>query len=180
MINQGFDLVELNLKDMNDIPSNINILLIAEMRSSMSSKEQEIIDRFLERGGNMMIMGDVGRQEVMNPLLRKVGLKLLPGIIAQPSDVNPGDLVLAKATQIAADSIGGFYKRMVDRQTHSAVTMPSAVALEVVDTTKFHPIVLLQSNAQQTWIEYQTKDFVNDSLSLDSLQGEKLGAIPRQ
>ena len=89
--------------------------LIAEMRSSMSSKEQEIIDRFLERGGNMMIMGDVGRQEVMNPLLRKVGLKLLPGIIAQPSDVNPGDLVLAKATQIAADSIGGFYKRMVDR-----------------------------------------------------------------
>ena len=116
MINQGFDLVELNLKDMNDIPSNINILLIAEMRSSMSSKEQEIIDRFLERGGNMMIMGDVGRQEVMNPLLRKVGLKLLPGIIAQPSDVNPGDLVLAKATQIAADSIGGFYKRMVDRQ----------------------------------------------------------------
>ena len=32
MINQGFDLVELNLKDMNDIPSNINILLIAEMR----------------------------------------------------------------------------------------------------------------------------------------------------
>ena len=162
MINQGFDLVELNLKDMNDIPSNINILLIAEMRSSMSSKEQEIIDRFLERGGNMMIMGDVGRQEVMNPLLRKVGLKLLPGIIAQPSDVNPGDLVLAKATQIAADSIGGFYKRMVDRQKHSAVTMPSAVALEVVDTTKFHPIVLLQSNAQQTWIEYQTKDFLND------------------
>ena len=54
------------------------------MRSSMSSKEQEIIDRFLERGGNIMIMGDVGRQEVMNPLLRKVGLKLLPGIIAQP------------------------------------------------------------------------------------------------
>jgi len=51
--------------------------------------------------------------------------------------------------------------------------MPSAVALEVVDTTKFHPIVLLQSNAQQTWIEYQTKDFVNDSLSLDSLQGRE-------
>ena len=102
----------------------------------------------------------------------------MPGIIAQPSDVNPGDLVLAKATQIAADSIGGFYKRMVDRQKHSAVTMPSAVALEVVDTTKFHPIVLLQSNAQQTWIEYQTKDFLNDSLSLDSLQGEKLGAYP--
>ena len=79
MINQGFDLVELNLKDMNDIPSNINILLIAEMRSSMSSKEQEIIDRFLERGGNIMIMGDVGRQEVMNPLLRKVGLKTVAG-----------------------------------------------------------------------------------------------------
>lgn len=88
MINQGFDLTELDLKDMNDIPNNINILLIAEMRSSMSPKEEEIINRFLERGGNMMIMGDVGRQEVMNPLLRKIGLKLLPGIIAQPSDIN--------------------------------------------------------------------------------------------
>lgn len=178
LINQGFDLVELNLKKTTDIPHNINILLIAEMRSPMSQEELQVIDRFLERGGNLMIIGDVGRQEVMNPLLQKVGLKLLPGIIAQHSDINPGNLTLSKATQIAADSIKGFYKRMVNNAEHSAVTMPSAVALEIIDTTKFQPIVLLQTNAQQTWIEYQTKDFVNDSLSLDPLQGEKLGAYP--
>lgn len=178
MINQGFDLVELKLKDISDIPANINILLIAEMRSPMNEEELKVIDRFLERGGNMMMMGDVGRQEIMNPLLQQVGVKLLPGIIAQPSDINPGNLTLSKATQIAADSLGGFYKRMVSSQAYSAVTMPSAVALEVVDTTKFHPIILLQTDKLQTWIEYQTKDFVNDSLSFDSLQGEKRGAYP--
>lgn len=181
LINQGFDLVELNLKKMTDIPSNINILFIAEMRSPMEQEELQVIDRFLERGGNLMIMGDVERQEAMNPLLQRVGLKLLEGIIAQPSDINPGNLTLSKATQIAADSLKGFYKRMVNNPEYSAVTMPSAAALEIIDTTKsakFHPMVLLQTSAQQTWIEYQTKDFVNDSLSLDSLEGEKLGAYP--
>ena len=40
----------------------------------------------------IMETSDVGSND---PLLGKLVLKLLPGIIAQPSDVNPGDLVLA-------------------------------------------------------------------------------------
>lgn len=178
MINQGFDLIELNLEQMDSVPGHINILLIAEMRMPMSEKELAVVDRFLERGGNMMILADVGRQEVMNPLLHSLGVNILPGVIAQPSEINPGDLVLAKATQAAADKVGGFYKSMLRYKERSAVTMPSAVALEVTDTTRFHPTILLQTDSLKTWIEYQTKDFVNEPLSLDSLKGEKLGAYP--
>lgn len=178
MINQGFDLVELNLEQIDSIPGNINILLIAEMRSPLSMKEQAVVDRFLDRGGNMMILGDVGRQEAMNPLLQKLGVKLQSGVIAQPSEINPGDLVLGRATPVAAAKIKGFYKSMLRNQERSVVTMPTAVALEVTDTTRFHPIILLQTDSLKTWIEYQTKDFVNEPLSMDSLLGEKLGAYP--
>lgn len=178
MINQGFDLVELNLEQIDSVPHNIPILLIAEMRSPMSPKELAVVNHFLERGGNMMIMGDVERQEVMNPLLEEIGVNLQPGVIAQPSNINPGDLVLGKSTPMAAEKMKGLYKSMLRYKERSAVTMPSAVALEVTDTMRFNPIVLLQTDSLQTWIEYQTKDFINESLSMDSLKGERLGAYP--
>ena len=38
LINQGFDATELNVKDQ-DIPEDINILVIADMRSSLSPEE---------------------------------------------------------------------------------------------------------------------------------------------
>lgn len=178
MINQGFDLVELNLEQMDSIPGDIRILLVAEMCSPMSEKELSIVDRFLERGGNLMIMGDVGRQEAMNPLLQKVGTRLREGIVAQFPNENPGDLIVGKATEAAGEEMKGFYRVMLRYKERSGVTMPSAVALEVTDTARFHPIVLLQTDSLRAWIEYQTKDFINEELSVDSLQGERLGAYP--
>ena len=177
MINQGFDVVEVNL-EQGDVPEDIGILLIADMRSPMSDRESEAIDCFLARGGNMMIMGDVGRQEAMNPLLNKFGVRLLPGIIAQPSAINPYDLVLSRGTQEAADKIGGLYKRMATNQALYAVTMPSAAALEVTDTTVFKPTVLLRTDAGQTWVEYQTTDFFDQTPVLDTDKNEHLGSYP--
>ncbi len=54
-----------------------------------------------------MIMGDVGRQEVMNPLW-KVGLKLfaLHNLLILIPETS-----LPRKLQIAADSMGGFYKQ---------------------------------------------------------------------
>ncbi len=176
LINQGFDVEELNLEEVDSVPANIPILIVADMRSPMSEKELSVIDRFIERGGNMMILGDVARQEAMNPLLQKFGVQLLPGIVAQASNENlAGDLALGRCGPNAGKKVGGFYKKMVP---HGAVSMPAAVALEVTDTTRFQPTVLLQTDSLTNWIEYQTTDFINEPLSLDSLKGECKGTYP--
>lgn len=171
MLNQGFDVVEVNLTETKDIPEDINILLIPEMRQAMTDEELEAIDRFVERGGNLVILADIGRQQTMNPLLAKFGMRIQEGQIAQPSTINPYHIVLSRATQCAADTLKGIYRNMRAYIKRNAITMPGAVALEVVDTTKFKPLTLLTTDTLQTWVEKQTTDFIEETPVCDSIRG---------
>ena len=173
MINQGFDVVEVNLQETKEVPENINILLIPEMRQAMTDEELLAIDRFVERGGNLVILADVGRQEAMNPLLARLGMRMKDGQIAQPSQINPYHLVLSRATQIAADTLKGPYRTIRARMDYNAITMPGAVALEVVDTTVFRPMTLLMTDTLQTWIEKQTTDFIEETPTCDTVSGNE-------
>ena len=176
MINQGFDVVEVNLQETKEIPENINILLIPEMRQAMTDEELLAIDRFVERGGNLAILADVGRQEAMNPLLARLGMRIKDGQIAQPSQINPYHLVLSRGTQVAADTLKGIYRTMRANLSYNAITMPGAVALEVVDTTVFKPMVLLSTDTLQTWVETKTTDFVEETPVCDMKSGEQIAS----
>ena len=178
MINQGFDVVEVNLQETKEIPENINILLIPEMRQAMTDEELLAIDRFVERGGNLAILADVGRQEAMNPLLVRLGMRIKDGQIAQPSQINPYHLVLSRGTQVAADTLKGIYRTMRANLSYNAITMPGAVALEVVDTTVFKPMVLLSTDTLQTWVETKTTDFVEETPVCDMKSGEQIASYP--
>ena len=173
MVNQGFDVVEVNFQESKDVPENINILLIPEMRQAMTDEELLAIDRFVERGGNLVILADVGRQEAMNPLMARFGMRMLEGQIAQPSQINPYHIVLSRATQVAADTLKGPYRTIRGRMDYNAITMPGAVALEMVDSTLFRPMTLLMTDTLQTWIEKQTTDFIEETPVCDSIRGNE-------
>ena len=66
LINQGFDAFELSIKE-HEIPEDVNILVIADMRTPLSPKEMEKLKHYIERGGNLFILGEPNRQEAMNP-----------------------------------------------------------------------------------------------------------------
>jgi len=178
MINQGFDVVEVNLAEIKDVPENINILIVPEMRQAMADEELAAVDRFIERGGNMVVLADVGRQEVMNPLLARLGMRMKEGQIAQPSQINPYHLVLSRSTPLAADTLKGIYRTIRANLSYNAITMPGAVALEVVDTTVFKPMVLLSTDTLKTWVETKTTDFIEETPVCDSIAGERIASYP--
>jgi ABC-2 type transport system permease protein len=144
----------------------------------MTDEELLAIDRFVERGGNLAILADVGRQEAMNPLLARLGMRIKDGQIAQPSQINPYHLVLSRGTQVAADTLKGIYRTMRANLSYNAITMPGAVALEVVDTTVFKPMVLLSTDTLQTWVETKTTDFVEETPVCDMKSGEQIASYP--
>ena len=84
LINQGFDATELTIKDQ-DIPEDINILVIADKRTPLSPEEKQRLEHYIERGGYLFILGEPNRQEAMNPILAKFGVKLLLGTLVQQS-----------------------------------------------------------------------------------------------
>lgn len=59
LINQGFAIKNVNLDD--EIPEQVNILVIADMQTALSPEEMESLEKYIARGGNLIIAGDVGR-----------------------------------------------------------------------------------------------------------------------
>lgn len=174
LINQGFDLVNLNLETIEEVPQTINILFIAEMRSAMSAKEEGVLERFMARGGNLMIMTDINRQEVVNPLLAKFGIQAQDGIIVQPSDIYLYDLSLSKGTEEGQDLIGGIYRSL---NRYGVVSMPGAVSLIQTEEKGYNVVPLLRTDSTSTWIERQTTDFINETAALNPDTGERLGSF---
>lgn len=44
-------------------------MVLAEMRTPLTEKGENQLEAYLARGGNLFILTDTGRQEVMNPFL---------------------------------------------------------------------------------------------------------------
>jgi len=139
MINQGFNLEEVNIKDM-PISPDINILLVADPTEPLSEDELDRIDDFIARGGNLLIATDVDRYDSINPLLSLLGLSL-------GDTVNAEETIPARVSDKAPEFMGGFYRNMARNPENAAVFMPGASSLNVVDTSRFKAVPLLVSDS---------------------------------
>ncbi|MEI3423261.1 MAG: Gldg family protein [Butyricimonas faecihominis] len=77
LINSGFDVKEISLNE--ELPEKLDILVIADMKTPLSENEMTRLNAYIERGGNLLIVGEPRRQEVMNPLVEQLGVRFLPG-----------------------------------------------------------------------------------------------------
>lgn len=71
----------VSLAGTSDIPDDIEIVVIADLTKPLEPGEQEKLDRYIARGGNLVIAGEVGKQDVMNPLVDSSGVCFLPGCL---------------------------------------------------------------------------------------------------
>ena len=55
LINQGFAIENVNLED--EIPEQVNILVVADMQTALSPEEMESLEKYIARGGNLIIAG---------------------------------------------------------------------------------------------------------------------------
>lgn len=56
----------------------------------------ESLEKYIARGGNLIIAGDVGRASVMNPIIASLGVQFMTGQIVQQNKDFMMDLVFAK------------------------------------------------------------------------------------
>ena len=83
LINQGFDVMDFQIQSGQDIPENVKILVIADAKKAFTTDELDVLERYIEQGGNLLIAGEPGREEVIQPLLNLLGMELKPGILVQ-------------------------------------------------------------------------------------------------
>jgi len=88
-LNQGFDIVDTNLA--SPIAQDVDILVIADPRTAYSEIEQQNLREYIARGGNLLIAGDLGRQDKVNPLIKELGVELMLEQILQKNEGSVGD-----------------------------------------------------------------------------------------
>lgn len=84
LINHGFEFDTLNL-NTQDIPADADALVLADPRTMLSDAATNRLKQYIDQGGNLMIMAEPGKQQVLNPLIKPLGAELLPGTMVQIS-----------------------------------------------------------------------------------------------
>ena len=167
LMNQGFDGVNLTLSE--EIPADIDIIVIADIRESLSKEEYAKLDKYIARGGNLIISSDSKRQLVINPLLKQFGVTMTLGELVQPKkDLVPN--VIAGNITSATENISSKMYRLY--RYGYKIAMPGAAGLEVTEDKGFKVTPLIVTNEKGSWSELETTDFMDGEVVLNPKKGE--------
>jgi ABC-2 type transport system permease protein len=167
LINNGFDFEEIALD--REIPDNVRILVIADMKRPLTPDEKVYMDNYIARGGNLLIAGEPRRQEIMNPLVEPLGVTFLPGRLVKRSENFQPDFIIARPTKEAGE-FSYIFNAMIAREY--VATMPGCVGLSYAGDKGFAVTPLFRSDTIASWNEIETTDFVDDTVRLNPNVGE--------
>ena len=159
MVNQGFDFTTVSLHD-GEIPRDVSGLVIADPKAPFSPIVLEKIQRYIDSGGNLLIAGEPGKQTVLNPLLEKLGVRMMEGMLVQKSEDFSPSLVFPYLTPTAANFSKGLKRIFTDS---IQMGMPTVTGLQFDSTRDFTVKPLLKSDERYAWRKM-------GALSSDSVQ----------
>lgn len=155
LINLGFDIDTLSVFN-NEIPTAAAALIVADPKSHLENIEQERIIRFLEDGGNALFYAEPGKQQMLNPVLSKLGVNLEAGILVKPynnTDVDYFEGVMTKAgNYMAGERYMQIFQRTGKRGASAIFPGTSVLTYQEVNGFKIEPIVTVKSD-EKAWVE---------------------------
>jgi ABC-2 type transport system permease protein len=89
----GFDVDTLNLATQ-EISPDIAVLVLADPKRELGPVALSKLWRYIDEGRNLFILGEPGKQYVLNPVLQHIGVHLTDGQLVQPSDAEPPDKII--------------------------------------------------------------------------------------
>lgn len=102
LINHGFDSDTLSL-DARDLPAGINTLVLADPKTALSETALGKIRKYIGGGGNMLITGEPGKQQMINPVLQQLGVQMMDGTLVQLSKDEMPHMVVPYVTAAGAE-----------------------------------------------------------------------------
>jgi len=137
--------VDLNLALAADVPTNSRLLAIAAPSVALLPGEIEVIGKYLEQGGNLLLMTDPGNRH-LSLLLEKLGILQLTGTIADQGGVIHG---LNDPSYLIATN---YPEHRISRGLQLITVYPGAAALTADNKSDFQSQPVLESS-DTTWLE---------------------------
>lgn len=158
LINCGFDIDTISLEN-RDIPYDsmkIAALVLADPKTALSPVVTRRINEFIEAGGNMLILGESGKEDILNPVLQPLGVRLMKGVIVEVSKDNTPDMISPYLTRSAGnlaeeDELLALKKGDTDSLF---ITSESAVPIDYIENNHaFTKMPLSMTKPGSTWLK---------------------------
>ena len=167
LVNNGLDFETVSL--MAPVPDHIKILIIADPRKPFSEMELKHYRDYVDRGGNLLLAADNGKQEIMNLIGEPLGVSFLPGKLAHS---NP-KLVQDVLSFSVVDSSKWTGIKFNDLKKSGKPLMMTGVCAMAIDSSKgFTATPLYASDSTAAWNETESIDFIEDSAVCNPAAGE--------
>lgn len=167
LLNQGYTIDTLSLKNHESIPLDIAGLAIVDPKIHYSQEGINKIKEYITAGGNLFVAAEPYHREEISPVLKLLGLSLHKGILVQSNSNRPANVVTTYLTETAQHLNPRFYKGMQLATkyyggTGYKVMMKSATALEYNEDGDFKIKPLLKTHELLSWMRF--KPVPRDSL----------------
>lgn len=171
LVNNGFDV--LTIQDGEEIPDNLAILVIADPKKTFSKEMLGRVFKYIDDGGNLLITTEPGKQTVIEPLLKQLGITLRSGVLVAPNKDEAPDFVESTLTPAAENMSMRLASMQAEKQL---VLLQSAAVLDYKeDTYAFKAEPLLTNEGKDSWL--RKGNLVNDSsiVEFNKQDGDETG-----
>ncbi|PXZ43978.1 ABC transporter [Sanguibacteroides justesenii] len=170
LINKGFDTEVLDLSKVGEVSPEVDVLVIPDPYTAFSSDDIDKLNRYIDRGGNLVIAGEPAKQSIMNPITRMLGVEFIPGELVQPTGVYNDNLLICRFNEEGVNVMTS-YKNLLNRY---GIVMPGASALSFDTTRGFRVAPVLTTSGEGSWNELEG----GDKAVFNPRVGEVQGAYP--
>lgn len=159
LINIGYDADTLNLSTQ-EIPATASLLVIADPKTDLNPIVLNKLKSYIDKGGNMFVTGEPGKQHVLNPLLGQIGVQLSNGQLVQPHKNETPEKITNyytfEAFDLAAHPSLLKYKHVWEhgiRKDSLNVGFVGAAAISWLSNTGFNVTPLYMTSPDKAWLK---------------------------
>lgn len=162
LLNQGFRTNKISTNELADFEGAT--VVIADPQQPYNAEELLAIRAYIERGGNLFLLGDPASAPGLQPIAEMLGVKFMPGTLLQESDNFSPDLLRQHLTPEAATKGMTFYDG-------ANIVMNNAVGIQLVAAdNRFEKTVLVATDSTSTWNKTTPFDLALEKVHFDPMQ----------
>lgn len=165
----GFDVDTVNLATQ-EIPADVSVLVLADPKRELSPVVMSKLRNYIDQGRNLFVLGEPGKQYVLNPVLQQLNVQLINGQLVQPGNGESPDKVIPYWTprymDFAEEPGFIFWKRWLTADLRPDTTiglLQGVTAISYSSDSGFVAKPLLLTQTEKTWSK-MTK-LVTDSVA---------------
>jgi len=143
---KGFKTRSLNLAQAGSIPDNTTVLVISSPQVDLLPGEVKAVEDYVNRGGNLLWLGDPGPLHGLEPVAKELGVTFLPGIVV---DLTTQLLGIQSAAIAAVTSYGA---SPVTKDFNLLTVFPLAAGLSVTAPKGWQADGFLKTG-ESSWVE---------------------------